>query len=67
MLPVQLVRHFEAVFKSLDQHSDLIIQRIPFINNLATDPVVKQYLNLPAVYEPDLGKQISLRRIFERI
>jgi hypothetical protein len=51
----------------MDKHNDLIIKRIPFINKLATDPLIKKSINLPAVFEPAYDRYISLRRIFERI
>jgi hypothetical protein len=51
----------------MDKHSDLIVKRIPFISKLVSDPIVRKSLNLPAVFEPEYNKHISLRRIFERI
>lgn len=67
MLSKELIIHFEKVFKQLDTHTDLIIKRLTFIDRLANDPVVKNELNSPAVFEPDISKSITLRRIFERI
>lgn len=67
MLSKEMIFHFEKVFQQLDVHADLIIQRLPFIERLANDPFVSDKLNCPAVYEAQLDKTVTLRRIFERI
>lgn len=36
-----MILHFEKVFKQLDTHTDLIIKRLPYIDRLANDPMVK--------------------------
>jgi hypothetical protein len=51
----------------MDRHNDLIIKRIPFVSRLTNDPFIKKSLNFPAVFEPEYGRHVSLRRIFERI
>lgn len=51
MLPKEVILHFEKVFKQIDAHTDLIIKRLHYIDRLANDPLIKTYLNCPAVYE----------------
>ena len=48
----------------MDRHNDLIIKRGPFIGRLTSEPAVKKSLNLPAVFEPEYNRYVSLRRIF---
>ena len=48
----------------MDQYNDLIIKRILYISKLTGDPLVKKSLNLPAVFEPEYNRHVSLRRIF---
>lgn len=67
MLSKEIIHHFEKVFKQIDAHTDLIIKRLHYIDRLANDPLIKNYLNCPAVYENEMKKTITLRRIFERI
>ena len=52
MLSREIIFHFEKVFKQLDIHTDLIIKRLPYIDRLANDPLIKNELNSLAVYEP---------------
>jgi hypothetical protein len=58
---------FEDTFRAMDRHNDLIIKRVPFIARLTSEPLVKKNLNLPAVFEPEYNRHVSLRRVFERI
>jgi hypothetical protein len=51
----------------MDRHNDLLIKRGPFLSRLTNDPTVKRNLNLPAVFEPEYNRHVSLRRIFERL
>jgi hypothetical protein len=67
MLGRDLLGLFEETFRSMDRHNDLIIKRGLFIARLTNDPLVKRSLNLPAVFEPEYNRHVSLCRIFERI
>lgn len=67
MLSGELMQLFEDSFRALDRHNDLIIPRVSFIARLTSEPLVKKNLNLPAVFEGEYGRHVSLRRIFERI
>lgn len=67
MLDRQIILHFEKTFKQLDIHTDLIVKRLKYIERLANDPIVRNILNAPAVYQPAMEQSINLRRIFQRI
>lgn len=62
-----MIVHFEEIFKELDKHTDLIVKRLEYTEKLASDSLIKKKVDLPAVYEEDLDKLVSLRRILERI
>ncbi len=64
MLSKDLLGLFEETFRSMDRHNDLLIKRAPFLARLTNDPLVKRSLNLPAVFEPEYNRHVSLRRIF---
>lgn len=63
----ELLGFFEETFRSMDRHGDLLVKRSPFVARLTGDPLVKRSLNLPAVFEPEYDRHVSLRRVFERI
>ena len=67
MLSQAILNRFEEIFKKLDSHTDLIVKRMEFIEMLAKDPIIKKELNNAAVYEEEIDKRVTLRRIFERI
>lgn len=67
MLEPQIIKQFERIFKQLDRPCDLIVKRLEFIERLALDPMISKIINTPAVFEPNLNRHVSLRRVFERI
>jgi hypothetical protein len=64
MLSKDLLGLFEETYRSMDRHNDLLIKRATFLARLTNDPMVKRGLNLPAVFEPEYNRHVSLRRIF---
>jgi hypothetical protein len=51
----------------MDRHGDLLVKRAPFLARLTADPLVRRALNLPAVFEPEYDRHVSLRRVLERL